>query len=244
MEAVLFDWGETLITIPGMVHSPERHLACLEQVYFEPAADGARALSDYGVPWPRLREAYIEAARAHMAQSHRTRREHRFEDRLRQALALAGVAEPPPETELAGLVARLGTYIVAQAALVDGAADVVARLAPQLRLGVVSNYPYGPVVSATLERFGLRDYFSAIVVSADFGWLKPHPGIYRAALAQMGADARAAVFVGDDLDNDVKGPKALGLRTAWFAAKPEPMPDADIIISDLRELLTWLVPPI
>ena len=30
-------------------------------------------------------------------------------------------------------------------------------------------------MSETLERFGLRHYFSAIVVSREFGWLKPHP---------------------------------------------------------------------
>jgi FMN phosphatase YigB (HAD superfamily) len=37
-------------------------------------------------------------------------------------------------------------------------------------------------VSETLERFGLRHYFSAIVVSREFGWLKPHPSIYKTGL--------------------------------------------------------------
>ena len=48
------------------------------------------------------------------------------------------------------------------------------------------------------------------MVSGEFGWLKPHPDIYRQALGQIGARAQETVFVGDDLDNDVVAPKALG----------------------------------
>jgi FMN phosphatase YigB (HAD superfamily) len=40
------------------------------------------------------------------------------------------------------------------------------------------------------------------------------------------------LFVGDDLDNDVRGPRALGLRAAWAA-------EAELIISDLRQLPPW-----
>ena len=35
IKAVLFDWGETLVRIPGMIHSPERHLGCLERLFEE-----------------------------------------------------------------------------------------------------------------------------------------------------------------------------------------------------------------
>src|SRR5215831_13640682 len=35
IKAVLFDWGETLVRVPGMIHSPERHLGCLERLFEE-----------------------------------------------------------------------------------------------------------------------------------------------------------------------------------------------------------------
>jgi len=35
IKAVLFDWGETLVRIPGMIHSPERHLDCLKRLFEE-----------------------------------------------------------------------------------------------------------------------------------------------------------------------------------------------------------------
>ena len=54
------------------------------------------------------------------------------------------------------------------------------------------------------------------------------------------ARAEEALFVGDDLDNDVRAPKALGLRTAWFTTEPTARPpEANIKVSDLRQLTSW-----
>ena len=70
IRAVLFDWGETLVRIPGMTHSPERHLSCLERLFEECRGEnGAAGLRDLGVSWPSLRIAYITACRKHMAPS-------------------------------------------------------------------------------------------------------------------------------------------------------------------------------
>ena len=82
---------------------------------------------------------------------------------------------------------------------------------------------------------------SAIVVSGEWGWTKPHPGIYREALRRMNVTHERALFVGDDLLNDVKGPKAVGMRAAWFAPgrQTSEAQDADTHIVDLRELLAW-----
>lgn len=242
IKAVLFDWGETLVLIPGMIHSAERHLACLEKLYFEPRAhDSFRSLQDYGIPWPEFRTAYLAATREQISRSAATRREHRFEDRFLSALRLAGLREIPQESDLSDVVARFGRYIAAEAEIIDGAVEVVSVLARDVRLGLVSNYPYAPVVSATLERFGLRQYFSVLVVSGDLGWLKPHPDVYRTALERIGTRPEETVFVGDDLENDVKGPKALGFCTAWITRdQPQrPHPDADVQLSDLRELQRW-----
>jgi HAD superfamily hydrolase (TIGR01549 family) len=237
VKAVLFDWGETLVRIPGMIHSPERHLGCLERLFEE---NGAPGLRDLGVSWPTLRTAYHEACRRHMAHSATTRREHRFEDRFATTLRLLEVERLPEAAVLSRWVDRLGELIAQEAEMVDGADEAVAALAPHARLGVVSNYPHAPVVSSTLVRLGLRPHFRAIVVSSELGWLKPHPELYRTALARIGARAEETVFVGDDLDNDVRGPKALGLRTAWFTTDPSTQaPEADITLSDLRQLKGW-----
>jgi len=241
IKAVLFDWGETLVRIPGMLHSPERHIACLERLFEEYRGDdGSPGPRDLGVSWPILRAAYLDACRKHISHSAKTQREHRFEDRFATTLTLLKIERPPETPVLSRWVDRFADFIAQGAEMVDGADEVVAELARHMRLAIVSNYPHAPVVYATLERLGLRGHFSAVVVSSEIGWLKPHPETYRTALRGIGVHAAEALFVGDDLDNDVRAPKTLGLLTAWFKAEPSVRPpEADITMSDLRQLLLW-----
>jgi HAD superfamily hydrolase (TIGR01509 family) len=241
IRAVLFDWGETLVRIPGMIHSPERHLACLKRLFEELGGESRtpnrRKLS---ASWPTLRTAYLEACRKHIAHSATTRREHSFEDRFRTTLTLLEIEELPEAAVLSRWAKRLGELVAQDAEMIAGADDVVRELTRHAQLAIVSNYPHAPVVYTTLERLGLRHHFSAVVVSSEVGWLKPHPVLYRTALSRVGARAEDALFVGDDLDNDVRAPKALGLRTAWFTTEPTAQPpEANIKISDLRQLTSW-----
>jgi hypothetical protein len=111
IKAVLFDWGETLVHIPGMIHSPERHLGCLERLFEECAGENSGpSLRDLGVSWPSLRTAYIKACRKHMAHSATTRREHRFEDRFGnniKALANRTIARDGCAVAMGGSVRRI-----------------------------------------------------------------------------------------------------------------------------------------
>ncbi|HSC73193.1 MAG TPA: HAD-IA family hydrolase [Gaiellaceae bacterium] len=78
----------------------------------------------------------------------------------------------------------------------------------ELRLGLVSN--------------GIRDLHEfvvhhsldvdAVVGSRAHGYVKPHPTIFQAALQQLGVEPAAAVMVGDSLEEDVEGARALGMR--------------------------------
>ncbi len=239
--AILFDWGETLICIPGMIHSAEHHLACVEKMYCEAGAEASSPPARrYGIHWPEFRVAYRAAAVRQIKWSTDTGREHSFADRFADAFSSLGVSTPSA-LELSALVNRLGDYIVDAAVVVDGAQEVLPVLAEHYRLGLVSNYPSAPLVARTLERFGLLRYFSGVVVSGEFGWLKPHPDVYREALRQVDTPPERTLFVGDDLRNDVKGPKALGMQTAWFAPGEAHSadPDVDAHIRDLRELPVW-----
>ena len=236
---ILFDWGETLVNVPGMIHSPERHLACVERMYCGANATGCVA-ERYGIAWPAFRDAYLEEVARQIARSTESGREHSFEDRLAGTLAKLGIARPS-ENELSGLVDSLGEHIVTDVALVDGVREAVPELARHYRLGIVSNYPCAPLVARSMERFGLLECFSAIVVSGEWGFTKPHPGIYREALRRIDVALERALFVGDDPVNDVEGPKAMGMRAVWFAPRRQSCEAAcaDGHIVDLRELLAW-----
>jgi HAD superfamily hydrolase (TIGR01549 family) len=233
---VLFDWGETLMWVPGMIHDPDRHLACVERMY---ESDVCPHLGEdrAQLPLGMFIEYYHEACRTQIAASKQSQREHTFDDRFAMALELAGMKPVSERAHLRRMSDALGREVIEGARLLDFAGEVVETLARSYRLGVVSNYPHGPVVAASLERFGLRKHFQTIVVSSDTGWMKPHAECYLPALAALPAPPGKTLMVGDDLRNDVKGAKALGLHTAWIAPKATTVdPDVDIHLKCLSEL--------
>jgi putative hydrolase of the HAD superfamily len=78
------------------------------------------------------------------------------------------------------------------------------------RLVVASNWDCS--LPDWLGPTGLLDHVDGVVTSADAGAAKPDPAVFRRALELAGVDARDAVHVGDSLDNDVAGARALGIR--------------------------------
>jgi FMN phosphatase YigB (HAD superfamily) len=97
-------------------------------------------------------------------------------------------------------------------------------LAVRYRLAVVSNFDYSPTAIDILERAGVVDLFGAVVVSDAVGWRKPRRDIFDVALARLGVEARAALFVGDRADMDVLGAHGVGMDAAWINPSAEPLP--------------------
>jgi putative hydrolase of the HAD superfamily len=68
-----------------------------------------------------------------------------------------------------------------------------------------------------LDGIGLGEYFSQRFISAELGWEKPDPAIYRHVAEILRVPATGLVSVGDDAQNDVNGPKKAG----WQAIQIE-----------------------
>jgi len=122
--------------------------------------------------------------------------------------------------------------------------DVIVTLqalrASGLRLGIVSNAAYRPrLMKQQLAALGLADYFDAVTFSSEVGVRKPHPAIYADALGKLGADPSRTLFVGDRVREDVQGPQAQGMRAVLIREwRQEDDPGvADFVIQRLGELL-------
>jgi putative hydrolase of the HAD superfamily len=121
--------------------------------------------------------------------------------------------------------------------------EVVATLealrAHQLRLGLVSNAAYLPrLMKEQLAALGLAAYFDAVTFSSEVGVRKPHPAIYADALRKLDAEPVRTLFVGDRVREDVEGPKTLGMRavlTREWRQEDDPGV-ADFVIQRLGEL--------
>jgi len=111
-----------------------------------------------------------------------------------------------------------------------------------LRLGLVSNVHLLPdMMREDLEQLELLELFDVTVFSSEERIRKPHPRIYQAALTRLDVPAERAVFVGDRLREDVRGPKDAGMRailTTQFRQEDpaEAVVPPDAVIASLAEL--------
>lgn len=82
-------------------------------------------------------------------------------------------------------------------------------------LGIVSN---GQRVFSEheLRHLGIRDYFDVIVFSSDYGYKKPDPRLFKCALREIGVDPGDALFIGDSYENDILGPRQIGMSSMFI----------------------------
>jgi FMN phosphatase YigB (HAD superfamily) len=89
-----------------------------------------------------------------------------------------------------------------------------------LRCAVVADTFDPPgLFRADLAEQGIAARVDAVVLSCELGVRKPHPAVYAATAAALGAEPGDVMFVGDRLREDVDGPAAAGMRTClatWY----------------------------
>jgi FMN phosphatase YigB (HAD superfamily) len=91
-----------------------------------------------------------------------------------------------------------------------------------------------------LQKAGIDDLFSVVLLSYPLGVRKPDPLFYRLVLAAAGAPPGKVLFVGDNLACDVVGPISHGMRAALVrpeGLRPgEVLPGGALLIQHVREL--------
>jgi len=127
-------------------------------------------------------------------------------------------------------------------ALFPHAHELLDRLrAAGVRLALVTNGASEPQRDK-IRRFDFERRFDHIQVEGEVGFGKPEPEAYLHALRAVGADARSAWMVGDNLEWEVAAPKRLGIHTVWHDHAGNGLPDdapaqPDRIIRGLAELI-------
>jgi HAD superfamily hydrolase (TIGR01509 family) len=88
----------------------------------------------------------------------------------------------------------------------------------------------GRLLRSDVEAVGLAPFFDAMVFSDEVGVRKPDSAIFLRACGEVGVEPSAALFVGDNRVADVQGAASVGMQTVqalWFRAddNPEIKPD-------------------
>jgi HAD superfamily hydrolase (TIGR01549 family) len=89
--------------------------------------------------------------------------------------------------------------------------SVLCALADRYQFGVIANQSTG--TEQRLASYGLLQYFSVCLSSAEAGLEKPAPAIFDLALSEADCLPNEAVMIGDRLDNDIAPANKLGWKT-------------------------------
>lgn len=107
-----------------------------------------------------------------------------------------------------------------------------------IKRAVCSNAPFPPeMMRRQVDANGIGELTEAVLFSSEVGSRKPASEMYRAALAAVGVDAERALFVGDRVREDYEGPRSVGMRAViCIAHATEPPPDGIPTIASLSDL--------
>ena len=104
---------------------------------------------------------------------------------------------------------------------------------------MISNFAIPECVLKLLKAGGIEELFDVIVISGAVNRRKPHEEIFKSALKLMNLNAAEAVFVGDTIDADIEGAKAVGMKAVYIERRAQNAPKKylpDKIIKRLSEL--------
>lgn len=126
----------------------------------------------------------------------------------------------------------------------EDAEAVLETLSAKYSVGIIANQSAG--AEERLKKYGLSQYISLCISSAEAGYAKPDSRIFALALNQAKCRAQNAVMIGDRLDNDIFPAKKLGMRTVHikqgFGTYQTPRSKeykADITVNNLTDLLKY-----
>jgi putative hydrolase of the HAD superfamily len=210
IEAVLFDWGDTLM-----------EWAWDDELLVAGHRAGLRAIGHEELEiTERFREAYEPLLWAPGMVE-----EIEYPGLVRQLLGDFGIAIADDDLERY-LEAEHAEWAPARKLGSTTHALLESLRRRGLKLGVVSNALDPPsLLHRDLADAGVAERVDFAVFSSEVGRRKPDPAIFLRALEALRVEPAAAVFVGDRLYEDVRGASEVGMRTVqamWFRADEHP----------------------
>jgi putative hydrolase of the HAD superfamily len=117
------------------------------------------------------------------------------------------------------------------------------KVSTEYKLGLISNFTYAPVIYAGIRKLGINQFFNAVLISEEVGWRKPNTKIFEETLRRLDVIAEETVYVGDSPLEDIKGAKAVGMKTVFVPSQfysleslYENRQKPDLIAKDICEL--------
>ena len=117
--------------------------------------------------------------------------------------------------------------------------EVLEYLKPRYRMHIITN-GFQEIQEKKLRNAGISNYFDQVINSEMAGVKKPNPIIFQLALQRTQVLPHQAIMVGDNLEADILGARALGIHTIHLNVHSDPLHEYGEIIHDLSEIKLFL----
>jgi putative hydrolase of the HAD superfamily len=243
VQGVLFDLFNTLVMLEN------------DEAFYMPSL---RKSYDYlveneiNVPFEEFVRVYFEVRDKLYEETSQTLEDPHFNTRISRTLQRLGYKLDASHPTIAGAGEAFCKEFLKYTRPDEDALFVLQQLKGKFKLGIVSNLSIPECVPELLKKFNLDRYFDVVVISGAINKRKPSPEIFKKALETLELKPHEAVFIGDTPGIDIKGAKAVGLKTILIERPPPPkgrlsisyeIPGAhekaqpDKVIESLREIL-------
>lgn len=98
---------------------------------------------------------------------------------------------------------------------IPGMISLLKELKKTQKLGIVTN-GLSETQHKKIDTLKIRDFFDNIFVSGDYGYGKPDPKYYSFVIHTSGCDPRKSIMIGDNIQGDVLGSLAAGMKSIYF----------------------------
>jgi putative hydrolase of the HAD superfamily len=234
IKAVLFDMFDTLMLIEK---NHEFYSPSLLRMY--------RFLKENGidVPFQRFNSAYISVRDRLYSEANLNLEEPHFNIRISETLRSLGFNYDASNTIVTAATNEFCEEFMTYVRLDENAKAVLKDLHGKYKLGIISNFAIPECVFKLLKSSHLDWLFDVVVVSGAVNKRKPSPEIFRRTIDILGVSATETVFVGDTVDADIEGAKAVGMKAVYLerrVQKDSQKFHPDQTIKSLSELATAL----
>jgi putative hydrolase of the HAD superfamily len=229
IKAVLFDMFDTLMLIE---RDHEFYVPSVQRMY--------RYLYKRGVDvsYEKFEAAYNAERTQLYAEADLTWEEPHFNVRVSGTLKRLGYSYPTTSSVVSDATSEFYEEFMKYVRIDPEAETVLKALYGNYRLGIVSNFAIPECVYKLLRVSGIDHLFEAVVVSGAINKRKPSPEIFQTALQTLAVSASETVFVGDTIDADIEGAKAVGMRAIYIKRRVQREAELcpDQIIKSISEL--------
>ncbi len=123
--------------------------------------------------------------------------------------------------------------------LFPNAMEVLKYLKPKYQLHIITN-GFQEVQDRKIRNSNIDSFFTHVINSEMAGVKKPNPVIFELALNKANTIPEKSIMIGDSLEADILGAKALGFHVLHFNAHNEERHNICDIITELDEIKSYL----